>query len=421
MQLTDHEKHMLDGGCGEPARMAMNVLTELGEYYGAERFVEIVAAHHANTCYYGEAQVAFGELLADMGAKFTVPTTTNACVIDMKRWFKQRHSKDKMQGTRRLEAANLTLGSIPTWSCAPYQCGYQPSFGQQLACSESNVISFYNSVIGARTNRYSNPLDLLCAIAGRVPYTGLHVKENRYAQGIIKLGQDITSDFFEDGTVIALIAYAYGKIVGDRVWALDGMPKNLSIDDLKQFCATIASSGGVALAHIIGITPEAQSIEMAFNNKKPREERIIGVSELKEAYRQISCEYDTDDIDLISLGCPHFSYIEFQQLTDLFFGRKVHPNIEFWVYTSRSTYSRMQDSGLLDDVENTGVKVFCDGCLLEHPADKWGTKTIMTCSGKFATYCFNKVGIHPALGSMSECVETAVKGRMVREERPWTK
>lgn len=420
MQLTDYEKSMIDGKYGEPVRLAMNALYDLGEYYDAERFVEIVSCHEANTCHYGEAQVVFAEYLAEIGSTFAVPTTTNACTIDMKRWFLQKHDKDKMQGTRRLEAANIIVGAIPTWSCAPYQAGFQPCFGQHVACSESNVISFVNSVIGARTNRYATPLDLLCAIAGRVPYFGLHVTENRIAQGLVTLGDDIHPDFFEDDTVINLIAYAYGKTIGDRVWALGGMPRNMTTDNLKQFCATIASSGGVALAHIIGNTPEAQTLEMAFNNQPPKETITFGLADLKEAYRQISCTNKSDEINFISLGCPHFSYAEFQKLARLLAGRKISTNLEFWVHTSRSTYGRIADSGLLDTIENSGIKIFSDGCLLEHPAEKWGTTSIMTNSGKFATYCYNKVGIHPTIGNMDECVETAVCGKIKREVKPWT-
>src|SRR5690606_14696738 len=118
--------------------------------------------------------------------------------------------------------------------------------------------------------------------------------------GLVTLDNDIKHDFFEDNTVINLIAYSYGKKIGDRVWALSGMPSNMTNDNLKQFCATIASSGGVALVHIIGVTPEAQTLEMAFNKQRPKEFMTIGLSDLKEAYKQISYVNESDDIDFIS-------------------------------------------------------------------------------------------------------------------------
>ena len=138
----------------------------------------------------------------------------------MLKWHRQKHDVEVMSATRRIEASHIKMGAIPTWSCAPYQAGFQPSFGQQLACAESNVICYYNSIIGARTNRYAGPLELLCGIAGRVPYFGLHVPENRYAQGLVKLGDDIKLEYFEDESMYPLVSYAFGSIVGDRVWAL---------------------------------------------------------------------------------------------------------------------------------------------------------------------------------------------------------
>lgn len=191
MRLTDYEKSMLNGDQGEMRRQAMEALCDLARFYDVEEFVEVVGCHDDSTVYAGEAQVAFAEHLAGHGAKFAVPTTTNATACDINLWDRQKHEVETMAATRRIEAAHVKMGAIPTWSCAPYHVGMAPSFGQQFASAESNVICYYNSIIGARTNRYAGPLELLCGIAGRVPYFGLHVPENRYAQGLVKLGDDI--------------------------------------------------------------------------------------------------------------------------------------------------------------------------------------------------------------------------------------
>lgn len=420
MKLTDYEKEMLDGQHGSAVQMAMKVLCDVGAHYGAEEFVEIVACHDDSTVYFGEAQVAFAEHLADLGAKFAVPTSTNACALDMARWDIQRHPASWMAATRRIEAAHIKMGAVPSWTCAPYQTGFSPVFGAQVAYAESNVISFMNSIVGARTNRYAGPLELLCGIAGRAPYFGLHKTENRYARGLVVLGDDIRPEMFEDPSMFNYVAYAYGKIVGDRVWALQGMPRrNLTMDNLKQFSATAASSGGIALFHLIGITPEAQTMEMAFGGKKPEEVVTIGLKELKEADAQL-CNYgEQGAVDLVSLGCPHFSCAEFWALENALAGRKIHPNVALWVFTSRANYANVESSGLLDRIKRLGVQVFVDGCLMEYPTQAWGTRSIMTNSGKFGTYCFNKVGIHPVFGNLQDCVETAVAGRVIRGERVW--
>ena len=422
MKLTEYEKELLDGKHGEAVQMSMRVLYDLGEYYGADRFVEISACHDDSTVYFGEAQVAFAEHLAAIGAKFSVPTSTNAGALDMARWDIQKHEASWMAATRRIEASHLKMGAIPSWTCAPYQTGFAPVFGSQVAFAESNVISFTNSIVGARTNRYAGPLELLCGIAGRVPNFGLHVTENRYAQGLVILDDDITEEMFDDPSMFNYVAYAYGKIVGDRVWALKGLPKrNLTMDNLKQFSATAASSGGIALFHLIGITPEAQTMEMAFGGKEPQEIAYIGLKEIQEARAELCNEEEQGPIDLVSLGCPHFSCAEFQDLENAMAGRRVHPDTALWVFTSRANLANVESSGLLDRIKRLGVQVFADGCLMEYPTATWGTKSIMTNSGKFGTYCFNKVGIHPVFGNLRDCVETAIAGKVIRGEEPWKK
>lgn len=420
MKLTHYEQAMLEGAQGEAAAMAMRVLCDLGAYYGAEEFVEISACHDDSTVYFGEAQVAFAEHLAEIGAQFCVPTSSNACALDMQRWDLQKHPASWMAATRRIEASHIKMGAIPTWTCAPYQTGFSPQFGAQVAFAESNVIAFANSILGARTNRYAGPLELLCGITGRVPYFGLHKTENRYAQGLVVLSEEITPALFDDPSMFNYVAYAYGKIVGNRVWALQGLPQNkITMDNLKQFSATAASSGGIALFHLIGITPEAQTLEMAFGGKEVPETVTIGLAELQQAEKEL-CNFDQiSTVDLVSLGCPHFSCAEFAELEAALAGRHIHEGTALWVFTSRANYVLMESSGLLDRIKNCGVQVFVDGCLMEYPTQTWGTQSIMTNSGKFATYCFNKVGIHPVFGNLKECVETAVTGNVVREGKVW--
>ena len=420
MFITDYEKELLDGKHGIARQMAMNVLYDLGKYNKAEKFIEIVACHDDSTVYFGEAQVQFSEYLVEIGAKFAVPTSTNACALDMSRWDVQKHDISWMTATRRIEASHLKMGAAGCWTCAPYQAGHQPAFGQDIASAESNVIAYYNSIIGARTNRYAGPLELLAGIAGRVPYFGLHVPENRKATGLMILGDDITIDMYNDPSIFNLIAYTYGKKVGDRVWALEKIPKIMTMDQLKQFSATVASSGGIGLFHLIGITPEAPTRESILKSSDV-ETITIGCKDLIETEDDLSNMSETGQIDLISLGCPHFSFAEFMEIEQYFDDKTVHSGTEFWVFTSRATYNTAKDSGLLDRVKSKGVKVFVDGCTMEYPIDKWDTKSIMTNSGKFATYCFNKIGIHPVFANLEECVETAVVGKTIRRRKPWRK
>lgn len=419
MKLTDKEKAMLNGEEGEARQQAIQALYDLAMFYDVEEFVEIVGCHDDSTVYAGEAQVAFAEMLADKGARFAVPTTTNATACDIEHWDRQKHDIETMAATRRIEAAHVKMGAVPTWSCAPYHIGVAPSFGQQFASAESNVICYYNSIIGARTNRYAGPLELLCGIAGRAPYFGLHVPENRYAEGLVKLGADIKPEYFTDESIYNLISYAYGSIVRDRVWALDGMPTHgVTNEMLKQFSATAASSGGIALFHMIGVTPEAQTLEQAFGGRKPKEVVELHLSDLAEAERQIT-NPEVTDLDAVVLGCPHASYNECVEVRDLFRGRSVNANTRFWLITPRSVVDRLKDSGVYEDLVRMGVEVYSDGCILEYRNKNLGTNTMMSNSGKFDTYCFSMRGLQPVFGSMKDCIESAVAGRVVKEAKPW--
>lgn len=395
MRLTDYEKRMLDGQLGEMKQQAMQALYDLAVFYDVGEFVEVVGCHDDSTVYAGEAQVAFAEYLADHGAKFAVPTTTNATACDINLWNRQKHNIEVMAATKRIEAAHIKMGAIPTWSCAPYHVGVAPSFGQQFASAESNVICYYNSVIGARTNRY--------------------------AEGLVKLGDDIKSEYFVEEDIYNLVSYSYGSIVADRIWALEGIPaKGITNEIMKQFSATAASSGGIALYHMIGVTPEAQTKEQAFGGKKPKEIVEIHLSDLAEAERQLT-NPDVTDIDAIVLGCPHCSYNECAKVAELLHGRKIHDNVQFWLITPRSVAERIKDSGLYEQLIRSGIEIYSDGCILEYRNDKLGTRTMMSNSGKFDTYCFSMRGLQPVFGSMRECVESAVAGKVVREAKPWRK
>ncbi|MBQ8584977.1 MAG: aconitase X catalytic domain-containing protein [Butyricicoccus sp.] len=422
MKLTDYEKAMLQGEHGEIRQKALQTLCDLAAFFDVEEFVEIVGCHDDSTVYAGEAQVAFAEMLAEQGGRFAVPTTTNSMCCDLNRWADQKHDITSMSASRRIEASHMKMGAIPTWSCAPYHLGVAPSFGQQFAAAESNVICYYNSIIGARTNRYAGPLEMLCGITGRAPYYGLHKTENRYAQGLVRLGDDIRPEYFTDENTYNLVSYAFGSIVQDRIWALDGVPAQGATNEiLKQFSATACSSGGIALFHMIGITPEAQTLEQAFNGHKPQEIVEIHLNDLAEAENQLS-NPNEERVDAVLLGCPHCSYNEAVMIRDLLRGRRIHDSIDCWLMTARSTLDRLKYSGVYEDLVRCGVQIFCDGCPLEAREQNLGWKSMMSYSGKFGTYCFSMHGgIQPVFGSMKDCIETAVAGRVVKEAKPWRK
>src|SRR6202044_3343188 len=114
-----------------------------------------------------------------------------------------RRFADLPHNGKRLMQAHLALGCLPTFTCAPYQTAHRPRFGAQIAWGESNAIVFANSVIGARTERYGDFIDLCCGLTGRAPEFGLHVEENRRARVLVEI-VSIPADW--DGAELTCVA-----------------------------------------------------------------------------------------------------------------------------------------------------------------------------------------------------------------------
>lgn len=410
MRLTEQEQKILDGAQGEADRIALSILVELGELYDAEEMIAISQVHCDTSFYISEAGLEFVEHLAELNGRVAVPASLNTGLIDLERWQKYRVPVQLRETYVRLENAHLKMGLTPTWTCAPYQAGMIPRFGDQIAWTESNAIAFANSIIGARTNRYGDLMDICAAIAGKVPNFGLHLKENRRADLLIRL-KDFNGTLFEDASMYPLLGYVVGELAGDKIPALEGIPRQIEVDILKGFSAAAASSGGVGLFHIIGMTPEAQDFEMCFQGQTPKEVYEISPTMIQQT-REKLWTAEGNRVELIALGCPHFSYMEFRELAQRMEGKKIHPSVVVWVFTSRAVYGWVQNSGMLKQLEDAGIVVFTDGCPLMYPREQWDFKVVMTNSVKMANYCYAQTGLGLAYGSLKACVNAAVKGHL---------
>jgi hypothetical protein len=419
MRLTDEEKSILDGKQGEAARIALAVLVDLGELFGAKELMPVSQVHIDATLYMVDAGLEFAEKMAALGGKVAVPTSLNPSSIDLQRWKAYRVPPEILPKHNRMEAAYLKMRATPTWTCAPYQNGIIPRFGEQIAWGESNAIAFANSIIGARTNRYADLMDICAAIIGKVPKFGLHLTENRKARILIRL-KEIPTRMFEKESIYPLLGYLFGELAGDQVAAITGIPRDIKIDSLKGFCAAAASSGAVGLFHMVGVTPEAQTLEMCLHGNKAENAYDITPGLIQKAEDRL-WTVEGDAVDLIVTGCPHYSPAEFIKLAQMTKGGKVHSSVIFWVFTNRSVYAWIKDNGILADLTAAGVMVFTDGCPLQYPKEIWQFTAAMTDSAKFANYCFSQCGFEAGYASIEDCVESAVRGKICRSELPWKK
>jgi len=282
-----------------------------------------------------------------------------------------------------------------------------PRFGQQIAWAESNAIVYANSVIGARTERYGDYTDICCAIVGRVPKFGLHLKENRRGRIHIScegLSLVTTADF-------AVLGYIVGELAKDLIPVLTGIPGWTTSDRLKAFGAAAASSGSVAMFHMVGITPEAPDFKTAFQGVKPEEEIVISDLMLKSKRNSLSSAGVTA-VDIITVGCPHLSAAELMKIASLLNGRKISKNIELWLNTNNTAYNWLENTNVISDLKKSGAKIFRDTCFVNTDLSGWGFKTVMTNSGKYAHYVPSRNGMKVIFTDVEKCIETAVSGRI---------
>lgn len=417
MYLTDDEKKMRDGHLGETVSMAMSILVDLGEAIDAPEMVEITHVHTDSGFYLGDAGLEFIEHLAALGGQVAVPTSMNNTSFDIERCRSYGVSAELAGKIKRLEKAHLAMGAIPSWTCAPYQNGILPKPGSRVAWSESNAIVFANSVLGARTNRTGDLVDICCALTGRAPKTGLYLDENRTAAIHARL-EDFPAEAYTDSRFYPLLGYFIGKQCGNQVVAISGIPESVTMDDLKGFGAATASSGATALFHMVGITPEAPTLEACLKRDTTIQTVTINPDALKES-EALLCTAENEQLDWVGLGCPHFSYAEFTELTACIAGKKINTEISFSVFTSRKILRRVENAGILDKLTDAGIEVYVDGCLLLYPQALKPSGTMMTNSAKAANYIFSQSGYRAAYGSIRECGESAVTGKIIQRRPVW--
>lgn len=417
LTLTQKDRAMLNGNHGLAAKMAMSILVRMAEVAGAEELLDITGAHIDSTVYIGDAGLEFAERLASLGAKVSVPTSLNVSGVDEHHWQEWAVPSEWATKAHRQMVAYQSMGTTPTWTCAPYQTELKPQFGQQIAWGESNAIVFANSVIGARTERYPDLFDVCCAITGRAPAMGLHLTENRKGQILFRL-VNISEDLQRADDFYSVLGNLIGKLTLDKIPVIDGMTVTPDEDQLKSFGAAAASSGGVALFHMVGITPEAPTLEAAFQGSQPMQTIEVDMDALRQSRRELT-HTDNDELHLVVLGSPHFSLAEYKRLAALVAGKKKHPQVKFLVTSSRAMTQLAEKAGFLASAQEFGAQVTVDTCILTSPMLPDEIQNLMTNSAKFAYYSPGLLKKKIAFGRLEDCVNSAVAGKIIRDESLW--
>ncbi|MES0032866.1 aconitase X [Mesorhizobium sp. M0040] len=411
LELTAGDQSMLHGEQGSAAVAAMKILVAFSKAVGARKLLDIAGAHIDGCLYHGQASLDFVERLIEGGGRVRVPTTLNVGSFDLIHPGLVKMPVSQETPARRLMKAHLELGCQATFTCAPYQTRFRPRFGEQIAWGESNAIVFANSVIGARTNRYGDFVDLCCAMTGRAPAWGLHLSENRRGQVLFEL----TDAAFEPSDALFVgVGLIIGQRARDRIPVISGLPQPRDEDQLKALGAAAATTGAVALFHAVGITPEAKTPDEALHGLAPEEKIRISRADIHHALARLSSVPDGVQLAAVSLGTPHFSHDEWMRLLPLL--REVGPGkgVPIYVNTGRATLTRLQDEGALAGMEAFGLVPVTDTCTYVTSILERLDGVVMTNSGKWAHYAPGNIGVSVAFGDMEDCVRSAAAGRVVR-------
>ena len=408
---------MLHGDFGPASQMAMRILSTMANVYSATKLLDIESAHIDGCLYHGQSGLDFAERLVAGGAQIRVPTTLNVGAIDLLHPEQFQGSVDLAQRATRLMQAYQQMGCNPIWTCAPYQAMHRPAFGSQIAWAESNAIVFANSVLGARTNRYGDFIDICAAITGRAPAVGLHLTKNRRGQIVFELG-NIPQDLLHEDVFFPVLGYFVGANSQNQIPVIVGLPPETTEDQLKALGAAAASSGAVALFHAVGITPEAPTLADACHHHLPEAKITVTMANIRATLGKLATVPD-GRIQVVALGSPHFSLHEFEKLLPLVEQYPPHPSVDFIVCTNRLALVALQKRGWLAQLRAAGVRVIVDTCVVVTPIVRGNGGVLMTNSGKFAHYSPGNIGLEVIFGSLEECVRSAAEGEVWRDKTLW--
>jgi predicted aconitase len=376
MQLTPAEQAMLAGAEGPVVAEALDYIVQFGEAFDAPRLVDIAYCHYPAEMAIYEGQVEGLCEYAERGGRVRVPTTTSTLCCDLERTESTGIPAKLAALQSKVEAAHRSMGIMETYTCTPQHLGFIPPFGSLNALVESSAIVYYNSVLGARTNR-GGLFTRYSAITGKYPLMGYLLDENRRGTHLFHV--EIPAERLASYDAWCALGFHIGSVVGS------GVPV------------------------------------IAFQGEKPQEEHRVTVGDLGAVYEKLNTIAPGNAIDFVTLGCPHYTLEQLRILAGMLSGRRVADGVRFWVCTNRMTRSQAKHSGYVQAIEDAGALVVADTCPVEshlrastcreHGLSVPNVQAMVTDSAKMARYVGDLIGCRTALAGIEQCVASALSGR----------
>ncbi len=408
MKLNDEEKAMLAGEMGEPKRWAMDHQLKVGQMFDAADMVRISQAHMmADPESVGDAGVAFMENLANQGARVRVPMLTDPRGVDLNYYTPLGQTEAMADLDRRTIAACTRMGILMTNTCVNYQTIMPPVLGDHVAFGDTGVVIYSNSVCGARSNFEGGPSAMAAGLTGRTPRYGLHLDENRRAtrRFVVREQPKELTDWGVLGAVIGRMAGSYWAVP-----VIEGLETVPTSDEMKHMGAAMASFGSTPLFHVVGITPEAQTLADVGGESLPVEEVTkADLDQLRSSFGSKG-----DKVDVVVFAAPQLSLVEMQQVADLISGRTMKSPL--LVCTSPQVYGDATRMNLVATIEAAGGKVLEGTCFYNQYAREIGEANgwvrLLSNSAKIVNI-LGGYGYQPALASMETCIASAEAGEIV--------
>lgn len=423
VELKDDEKAMLDGAAGPAKQRAMDLLVRYAEALGADRFVNttnVAGVPGSSTLflqnYYrrkGDAsyESVFSQFDLDSDDVVEVPRMeVHACHLqgglDPVSWPEQGFSREAFEHQMQDEAAAAGHGVQMLKTCTPYLAGNVPAQGEHCAWMESSAVVYCNSVLGARTNTEGRESTAAAMLTGKIPDWGFHRDDFRRAQYRIEV--EVPVETVMDW---GMLGYFAGEAVGEGIPVIVG---SLSQPDLvrhKHFGAAAASSGGVEMYHIPGVTPDAPTLEAATGGRPPRSVFKYGPAERRRIYESLNATGKSTHVDYVMLGCPHASLDQIREAARLLDGRRIASGCALWIFTSRQVKSMADLHGFTQAIQNAGGIVMTDTCSAIGRFVPKGTRVVALDSAKQVHYLPAMMNVEAWFGSTADCIRAALTAR----------
>ena len=413
IHLSNSDKKMLAGDNGKAVKIAMEVLCLMAAAQNADKLIDVSRGHIDGCILAHDANLHFAEKMLDMGASVIIPTTINAISVDRENWKSQGVAPDLGGKASRLADAYVKMGAYPTFTCAPYLLNSIPVKGEAIGWSESNAVIYANSVIGARTQKHPDYLDLFIAMTGRTPNTGVYLEENR--KPVCEIQVVLPSNF--DDAIWPMIGWLAGHKSPNGIPVLNGLEDILiSNDDLKALCAAFGTTSAAPMIHIKGHTPESE-----LQSAKDAKYTTIMPNDLLNLWQNFN--NGNNKIDLVAIGSPHASTSECLKFLELLEENNERVTVPTILTIGRETLSNLNHQGSLNKLSKLGVQVIPDicWCSITEPVFPPEAKSLLTNSGKYAHYGEGLTGRNVRFGSLSDCALAAMTGYVDNEFPDWLK